>query len=133
MYICVFMFHRPLQYQLFCISFNDGQAKIFNSNTNKNNYPICIIKEFSPQLGVNSLYVSKFNNNIWKIDDQNNPSVTWICCFHVLSSYKSYLYLYICKMHAKPSVKSFFYDINAKCSCKDLFQPQYALLSDLKN
>ena len=89
--------------QLFCISFNDGQAKIFNSNTNKNNYPICIIKEFSPQLGVNSLYVSKFNNNIWKIDDQNKNDIIYLNGFEELkiiqmnNNYESYNLLYIIK------------------------------------
>ena len=57
--------------KLICLSFNDGQAKIYNSNINeKNSYPKCIIKEFLPNQGVNSIYVSK-EDNIWKKDRHN--------------------------------------------------------------
>ena len=74
-----------------CISFNDGKAKVYDSNIKNNNYPLCIINEYSPSLGVNSLYVSK---------NQDNKDIIYLCGFESIKlimmkdNYKSYDKLY---------------------------------------
>ena len=65
--------------QFICISFNDGKAKIYDSNKlSSNNYPECVITEFNPNQGINSLYVSKSENNIWKELNSNNNEIIYL-------------------------------------------------------
>ena len=86
-----------------CLSYNDGQAKIFDSNIyEKNSYPICIIKEFMPNLGINSIYVSK-KGNIWKMKSNNKNELIYLNGFEELkiiqmnSNYDAYNLLYTIK------------------------------------
>ena len=77
--------------KLICVSFNDGKAKVYDSNTKNNYYPLCIINEYSPLLGVNSLFVSK---------NQDNKDIIYLCGFESIkliimkNNYKSYDKLY---------------------------------------
>ena len=86
--------------KLICISFNDGQAKIYDLNINeKNSYPKCIIKEFLPNQGVNSIYVSK-EDNIWKMISSNKNELIYLNGFEEIKliqmnhNYDSYDLLY---------------------------------------
>ena len=59
--------------ELICISYNNGKAKIFDLKKSKNkNIPICLIEEFGPTEGINSLYVSKNKNNFLKKKNNYN-------------------------------------------------------------
>ena len=65
--------------ELICISFNNGKAKIYDSNKlKKNNYPICIIDEFSPNQGINSFYISKREDIIWKTNNTNKNEIIYL-------------------------------------------------------
>ena len=86
-----------------CISFNDGQAKIFDSKIyEKNSYPKCIIKEFIPNQGINSMYVSDINNK-WKINSINNNELIYLNGFEEMkiiqmnNNYDAYNLLYTIK------------------------------------
>ena len=86
-----------------CLSYDDGQAKIFDSNIyEKNSYPICIIKEFMPNLGINSIYVSK-KGNIWGVNNDNKNELIYLNGFEELkiiqmnANYDSYNLLYTVK------------------------------------
>ena len=86
-----------------CVSFNDGQAKIFDSKIyEKNSYPKCIINEFLPNEGINSMYVSEINN-MWKINSINNNELIYLNGFEEMkiiqmnNSYDSYNLLYTIK------------------------------------
>ena len=77
--------------QLLCISFNDGKVKIFDSNIKKGFYPLCIINEYEPLLGVNSIYISK---------NKENKEIIYLCGYENIKAlklkndYKSYDVLY---------------------------------------
>ena len=77
--------------KLICISFNDGKARIYNSNIDKNSYPIYIIDEYKPLFGVNSLYVSK---------NKDNKEIIYLCGYESIKiilmneDYTSYDLLY---------------------------------------
>ena len=77
--------------KLICISFNNGKAKVFDSNIKKNYYPLCIIDEFEPFLGVNSLLVSK---------NEANKEIIYLSGYEAIKAitmqkdYKSYDILY---------------------------------------
>ena len=66
--------------EYFCVSFNDGQAKIFDSKhlIKKTYYPNCIIKEFLPNQGINSLFVSENENNIWSKNNNNKNDIIFL-------------------------------------------------------
>ena len=83
-----------------CVSFNDGQAKIFESKiSDKNSYPLCVIKEFLPNLGVNSIYVSK-KDNILKKNNYNKNEIIYLSGYEEIKiiqmsdNYDSYNLLY---------------------------------------
>ena len=85
--------------KLICISFDNGKAEIYDLNINKkNSYPICIIEEFSPYLGINSLYLSKNENNFWNSNKNDILYLNgWeqIKIIQMNDDYKSYKLLYI--------------------------------------
>ena len=90
--------------ELICVSYNNGKAKIYdlNNSTNKN-IPICIIDEFGPREGVNSLYVSRNENSFWKKFDSSKYEIIYLNGFenikiiHPNNSYSSYGKLYTIK------------------------------------
>ena len=101
-----------------CVSFNDGQAKIFDSKMyEKNSYPKCIIKEFLPKQGINSMYVSD-KNNIWKIKSTNNNELIYLNGFEELKiiqmnkNYDSYNRLYTIKDECCQIYSSMDYNYN---------------------
>ena len=64
--------------KLICVSFNDGQAKIFDLNLyEKNKYPKCIIKAFNPNNGINSIFVS-LKDNILKNNCYNKNELIYL-------------------------------------------------------
>lgn len=85
--------------KLLCISFNDGKAKIFESNLNKNCYPLCIISEFPKFQGINSLNVSNKRDKTWNMH-KDNSDIIYLCGFEAikiietLDNYTSYNKLY---------------------------------------
>ena len=85
--------------KLICVGYNDGQAKIYDLNIEeKNTYPRCIIKEFLPNQGVNSIYVSK--NNILKKNISNKNEIIYLNGYEEIKfiqmndNYDSYEVLY---------------------------------------
>ena len=53
--------------ELICVSFDNGEAKVFDLTSSEDKYRAkCIIKEFKPIQGINSLFVSKNDSNILK-------------------------------------------------------------------
>ena len=101
-----------------CVSFNDGQAKIFGSKIyEKNSYPKCIIKEFLPKQGINSMYVSD-KNNIWKKKSTNNNELIYLNGFEELKiiqmneNYDSYNRLYTIKDECCQIYSSMDYNYN---------------------
>ena len=85
--------------KLVCVSFDNGQAKIFHLNVGeKNNYPICTIEEFSPNYGIYSLYVSK--SDFWKINNDNKNDIIYLNGYEQIKiiqmndNYKTYNLLY---------------------------------------
>lgn len=71
--------------KLICVSYNDGKAKIFDTNINENSYPLCIIKEYEPNQGVNSLYVSKNKKDVIYLNGYEK-----IVIIQMKDNYKSY-------------------------------------------
>ena len=89
---------------LILMSFNDGKAKIYDLNINeKKNYPICIINEFHPYEGINSLFVSKNENTIWNTNNSNKNEIIYLNGFEQIkiiqmnNNYDSYSLLYTIK------------------------------------
>ena len=88
-----------------CISFNDGKAEVFDTKKFKINdfYRICEIKEFSSNEGINSLFVSKNENNIWKQNNTNKNEIIYLNGFEEIKiiqmnyDYISYDKLYTIK------------------------------------
>ena len=65
--------------ELICISFNDGQARIYDLKATENKYMSkCNIKEFEPNQGVNSLFVSKKDNYILKNNNYSKNEVIFL-------------------------------------------------------
>ena len=86
-----------------CASYNDGQVKIFDLSIDpKNIYPICVINEFIPNQGVNSIYISK-NFNFWKENNSNKNEIIYLNGFEEIKiiqmndNYDSYELLYTLK------------------------------------
>ena len=90
--------------ELVCVSFNDGKAKIFDLNEIEDkNYSKCIINEFSPELGINSLFVSNNEHNIFKFNEKNKNEIIYLNGFDEIKiiqmnyNYESYNRLYTIK------------------------------------
>ena len=105
--------------KLILISFNDGKAKIYDLNINeKKNYPKCIIKEFLPNEGVNSLFVSKNEKTIWKINNSNTNEIIYLNGFEEIkliqmnNNYDSYSLLYAIKTEHNNILSSIELDYN---------------------
>ena len=64
--------------ELICVSYNDGKAKIFELNNIEKNYPKYIINEFLPNQGINSLCISKNENNIWNKNNTNKNEIIYL-------------------------------------------------------
>ena len=64
--------------ELICISYNDGKAKIFELNNIEKNYPKYIIDAFLPDQGINSMLVSRNENNILKINNTNKNEIIYL-------------------------------------------------------
>ena len=64
--------------ELICISYNDGKAKIFELNNIEKNYPKYIINAFLPDQGINSMLVSRNENNILKINNTNKNEIIYL-------------------------------------------------------
>ena len=85
--------------KLICVSFNNGQAKIFDIKPN-NNYPICIINEFLPKEGINSLYINQNDKSFWKINSSNKNDIIYLNGYEEIKiiqmkdNYDSYNVLY---------------------------------------
>ena len=76
--------------EFICLSFDDGQAKIFDLKTiNEHRYCKLLIKEFKPCQGINSLFVSKNNNNIFKINNNNKNEIIFLNGFEELKIYNN--------------------------------------------
>ena len=89
--------------KLICVSFNDGQAKIFDLNLyEKNKYPKCIIKAFNLNNGINSIFVS-LKDNILKNNCYNKNELIYLNGFEEIkiiqmnNNYDSYNLLYTIK------------------------------------
>ena len=86
--------------KLVCISYNDGQAKIYDLNREeKIIYPKCVIKEFLENEGVNSIYVSN-KDNILKSNNYNKNEIIFLNGYEKIKfiqmneNYDSYNVLY---------------------------------------
>ena len=85
---------------LICVSFDNGKAKIFDSNINENCYPLCLINEFEPQQGIHSLCISNNKNNIWFLNNENENDIIYLNGYEEIKviqmneSYSSYKKLY---------------------------------------
>ena len=104
--------------KLICVSYDDGQAKIYDLNIEeKNTYPKCIIKEFLPNQGVNSIYVSN-NNNILKYNNYNKNEIIFLNGYEEIKfiqmndNYDSYDVLYNIKDEDTNISKSIEIDFN---------------------
>ena len=96
-----------LKYNEFiCVSFNDGQAKIFDTKRiekNDYNYKCTTINEFLPHQGINSLFVSKNENNIWVKNNSNKNEIIYLNGYEEIKiiqmneDYTSYKKLYTIK------------------------------------
>jgi hypothetical protein len=90
--------------ELICVSYNNGKAKIYdlNNSTNKN-IPICVIDEFGPREGVNSLYVARSENSFWKKIDSSKYEIIYLNGFekikiiHLNNNYSSYRKIFTIK------------------------------------
>ena len=88
-----------------CISFNDGKAEIFDTKDIKNNeyYKSYTIYAFSPNQGINSLFVSKNENSIWKQKNTNKNEIIYLNGYEEIkiiqmnNDYTSYEKLYTIK------------------------------------
>ena len=105
--------------ELICISFNNGKAKIYDSNKiESNNYPECIINEFSPNQGINSLYISKDEDTIWKINNTNKNEIIYLNGFEEIKiiqmnyDYTDYDKIYVIKESSKNISYSLEIDYN---------------------
>ena len=84
-----------------CVSFKDGQAKIYNSKQLEKNefYPICTIKESR----INSLFVSQNESNIWKKNSYNKNDIIYLNGYEEIKiiqmddDYENYNELYVIK------------------------------------
>ena len=90
--------------ELICVSYNNGKAKIYDLNNSSNkNIPICVIDEFGPREGVNSLYVSKSEYSFWKNNDNSKYEIIYLNGFENIkiiqpnNNYSSYQKIYIIK------------------------------------
>ena len=105
--------------ELVCISFNDGNARIYDSNElGKNNYPYCLIKAFNPCQGVNSLYISKNEDSIWKTSSIEKNELIYLNGYEEIKivqmhdDYKSYEILYTIKNENNNVINSIELDNN---------------------
>ena len=66
--------------EFICVSFNNGQAKVFDLKASEDKYREvkCCIKEFKPNQGIHSLFISKNDNNILKINNYNKNDVIFL-------------------------------------------------------
>ena len=86
--------------KLICVSFDNGKAKIFDSNINENCYPLCLINEFEPQQGIHSLCISNNKNNVWFLNNKNENDIIYLNGYEEIKviqmnkSYSSYKKLY---------------------------------------
>ena len=86
--------------KLICVSFDNGKAKIFESNINENCYPLCLINEFEPQQGIHSLCISNNKNNIWFLNNENENDIIYLNGYEEIKviqmneGYNSYKKLY---------------------------------------
>ena len=86
--------------KLICVSFDNGKAKIFDSNINENCYPLCLINEFEPQQGIHSLCISNNKNSIWFLNNDNENDIIYLNGYEEIKviqmneSYNSYKKLY---------------------------------------
>ena len=90
--------------ELIIISFNDGKARIYDTDElGNNNYPQCIVNEFNPNQGINSLYINRNEDSIWKTNDTNKNEIIYLSGYEEVkiiqmnNDYKSYEKLYIIK------------------------------------
>ena len=125
--------------QLICISFNNGQAKIFNLNINENNYPICIIKEFESNQGIHSLYVSNNEQNIWKINNPNKNDIIYLNGFEEIkiiqmnNNYESYNMIYIIRIKNSNILSSFEIGINSILILNNTYELKLIYINKEKN
>ena len=105
--------------ELICISFNNGKAKIYDSNKiESNNYPECVINEFSPNQGIHSLYISKDEDTIWKTNNTNKNEIIYLNGFEEIKiiqmnyDYTDYVKLYVIKEECKNISYSIELDYN---------------------
>ena len=92
--------------EFICVSFSDGQAKVFDTkriDTNDYNYKCTTINEFSPNEGINSLFVSNNENNIWLKNNSNKNEILYLNGYEEIKiiqmndDYTSYKKLYTIK------------------------------------
>ena len=92
--------------EFICVSFNDGQAKIFDTkriDKNDYNYKCTTINEFLPHQGINSLFVSKNENNIFVKNNSNKNEIIFMNGYEEIKiiqmneDYTSYKKLYTIK------------------------------------
>ena len=94
--------------ELIIISFNNGKAKIYESNKlKKDNYPICVIDAFTPNQGINSFYIIKREDTIWKTNNTNKNEIIYlngceeIKVIQMNYNYTNYDKLYVIKEESK--------------------------------
>ena len=92
--------------EFICVSFSDGQAKVFDTkriDTNDYNYKFTTIEEFPPNEGINSLFVSNNENNIWLKNNSNKNEILYLNGYEEIKiiqmneDYTSYKKLYTIK------------------------------------